>query len=91
MAGYYTVTTAKGDMAMRVVLKATGENTLRVIEVQQRSDKKGKGKYTITIDPKTGKGKTEQGQRVQFEVMRDGVTFMGTLKDIDGTWRFVKH
>lgn len=91
MAGYYTVTTAKGDMAMRVVLKATGENTLRVIEVQQRSDKKGKGKYTITIDPKTGKGKTDKGNTVRFEVKRDGVTFMGTLEEGSGIWRFVKH
>lgn len=91
MAGYYTVTTAKGDMAMRVVLKATGENTLRVIEVQQRSDKKGKGKYTITIDPKTGKGKTDKGNTVRFEVKRDGVTFMGTLEDGSRIWRFVKH
>lgn len=91
MAGYYTVTTAKGDMAMRVILRATGGNTLSVIEVQRKTDQKGKERFAITIDPKTGKGKTAQGQPVRFEVMRDGVTFMGTLEDGSMIWRFVKH
>lgn len=91
MAGYYTVTSSKGDMAMRAILRATGSNTLSVIEVQKRTDKEGKERFAITIDPKTGKGKTAQGQPVRFEVMRDGVTFMGTLEDGSMIWRFVKH
>ena len=91
MAGYYTVTTAKGDMAMRVILRATGGNTLSVIEVQKKTDQKGKERFAITIDPKSGKGKTAQGHPVRFEVMRDGVTFMGTLEDGSMIWRFVKH
>ena len=91
MAGYYTVTTAKGDMAMRVILRATGGNTLSVIEVQKKTDQKGKERFAVTIDPKSGKGKTAQGQPVRFEVMRDGVTFMGTLEDGSRIWRFVKH
>ena len=91
MAGYYTVTTAKGDMAMRVILRATGGNSLSVIEVQKKTDQKGKERFAITIDPKSGKGKTAQGYPVRFEVMRDGVTFMGTLEDGQRIWRFVKH
>ena len=91
MAGYYTVTTAKGDMAMRAILRATGGNTISVIEVQRKTDQKGKERFAVTIDPKTGKGKTAQGQPVRFEVMRDGVTFMGTLEDGSMIWRFVKH
>ena len=91
MAGYYTVTTSKGDMAMRVILRATGGNTLSVIEVQKKTDTNGKEISAITIDPKTGKGKTKVGNPVRFNLAGDGTAYMGTLEDGQRIWRFVKH
>ena len=90
LAGYYTITSPSGDMAMRAYIKATGDNTIRVIQVQKKTDTKGTPLFSATIDPKKGGGKTDQGAVIKFQ--RDGSgAYTAGMDDGHKAWRFTKH
>ena len=90
LAGYYTITSPSGDLAMRAYIKATGDKTIRVIQVQKKTDTKGKPLFSATIDPKTGSGKTDQGVVIKFW-RDDSGAYTASMNDGHKTWRFVKH
>ncbi len=90
LAGYYTITSPSGDVAMRAYIKATGDNAIRAVQVQKKTDKKGTALFSATIDPKTGRGKTDQGAVVQFSRNGSGA-YTGVLEDGYKTWRMTKH
>lgn len=90
LAGYYTITSPSGDVAIRAILKATGDKTIRAIQVQKKTDKKGTGLFSATIDPKSGSGKTDQGAVIRFSRNASGA-YLAVMEDGYKTWRFAKQ
>ena len=90
LAGYYTITSPTGDVAMRAIIKATGDKTIRALQVQKKTDKKGTALFSATIDPKTGRGKTDQGAIVQFSRNGSGA-YTGAMDDGYKSWRLTKQ
>jgi len=58
--------------------------------VQKKTDKKGTGLFSATIDPKSGSGKTDQGAVIRFSRNASGA-YLAVMEDGYKTWRFAKQ
>ena len=90
LAGYYTITSPTGDVAMRAIIKATGDKTIRALQVQKKTDKKGTALFSAEIDPKSGQGKTDQGAVIRFSRNASGA-YTGAMDDGYKSWRLTKQ
>ncbi len=99
LAGRYTIVNSErpNDFAIRVIIKAQDDKTIRAIRVKNWTDKKGDVFFVARIDPKTGRV-LQQGLDLKFSYSEAAKAYTGymaeqtiTDKPNLGLLRMVQH